>query len=227
MMERWAKSVRSHLPFVLWTLVVIALLVVGYQVFQALKLNAGDIGAVSGSIAAVAGALAAIAALGAARESRKTAQDATKALALATRPLPELRMHIERSEIDPSLTSMTIDIENLSVHPMRGGLLRWSLRDGTTGSHAVGEIRGRKTPFGGMIHRAEGVETLLAAAAFNSGIGGVDRVTLDYWGGVRDVTWRSILAFEFEVVPGQWWEKDGIRIPNTKRVGYHRDDVEL
>src|SRR5688500_16578499 len=105
MMKRWAKSVRSHLPFVLWTLVVIALLVVGYQVFQALKLNAGDIGAVSGSIAAVAGALAAIAALGAARESRKTAQDATKALALATRPLPELRMHIERSEIDPSLTS--------------------------------------------------------------------------------------------------------------------------
>jgi hypothetical protein len=221
------KAVRSHLPLTIGLLVVVVLLIAGYNILQALKLQANDVAAVSGAVAAVGGALAAFAALGAARESRRTARDATRALALATKPQPEIRMNIERSEAQLGLCTMSIDIENLSVHPIRGGRVEWSLRDGSRGSQSIGEIRGRLTPFGGMLHRAEGVETLLAAAAFDAGIGGTDRVTLDYWGSTREISWRSTLAFGFEVTPGSVSEKDGVLIPNTHRVRYERHEVEL
>lgn len=59
---------------------------------------------------------------------------------------------------------MTIQFENLSLHSMRGGRLEWLLRDGgTTGGHPVGETRGLRTPFCGMLHRPESVENIVAA----------------------------------------------------------------
>lgn len=221
------KAVRAHIPLTVGLFVVVGLLIGGYNIFQALDLDANDIAAVSGAVAAIAGALAAFAALGAARESRRTAKDATRALALATKPTPELRMNIERSESDFSVGTMSVDIENLSLHPIKGGTLRWLLRDGSNGSHPVGEVLGRKTPFGGMFHHAEGIVTFLVSSSFDDGIAGEDRVTLDYWGGVRDISWRSTLAMEWEVVPGSWSEKDDIRVPNTTRNRHERTEIEL
>jgi hypothetical protein len=221
------KAVRAHIPLTVGLIVVGGLLIGGYNVFQALDLDASDAGAVSSAVAAIAGALAAFAALGAARESRRTAKDATRALALATKPMPEIRMNIERSDSQPELCTMHIEIENLSVHPLRNGKVEWVLRDGQRGTQSLGEIRGRLKPFGGMFHRAEGVETLLASAAFDGGSAGVDRVTLDYWGNTREVGWRSTLAIEWEVVPGRWSEKDGIRIANTTRNRYDRSEIEI
>ncbi len=222
-----SKGVRAHLWLTVGLLVVVVLLIAGYNILQALRINASDVGAVSGAVAAVAGALAAFAALGAARQSAATAKDATRALALATKPVAELRMNIDRSQSQPHLCSMTIDIENLSLHPIRGGTLRWVLRDGSSGSHQVGEIKGRLTPSRGMFHRPEGVETLTASEAFDGGIAGVDRVTFDFSGNTREIVWRSILEFEFEVIPDQWSELEGILIPNTKRIRYDRSELEL
>ncbi|MET3367240.1 UNVERIFIED_CONTAM: hypothetical protein ABIE34_000461 [Jeotgalibacillus campisalis] len=136
-------------------------------------------------------------------------------------------MIIDRAQTDTSMTTVTIQIENLSVHPMRGGRLEWLLRDGTSGSHPVGEIRGRLTPFGGMLHRAEGVEDLIAAETFNGGTAGVDRVSLDYWGSSREVTFRTTHAIEWVVLPNQWSEVDGVLIPSTSRIRNDRADVEL
>lgn len=221
------KAVRAHVPLTVGLLVVVVLLIAGYNVFQALRLQANDVAAVSGAVAAVAGALAAFGALGAARESRKTAATATRALALATKPIPELKMIIDRSKTTLNRCSMTIEVENLSIHPLRSGTLSWQLRDGTSGTHPVGEIRGRRVPSYGMFHRAEGVETLLAADVFDGGIGGVDWVALEYTGDVRDIRWRNKFAIEWAVTPGSASEKDGVLIPNTHRVGYERSEVEL
>lgn len=214
--DKWLRDA----PSIFFVLNIFALLTAGYMLVQHLRLDPN-------SVAAVAGAVAAFGALVAARESRRTAQDATRALALATKPMPEVRMIIDPSESQPGLCTMRIDIENLSVHPLRGGKLEWVLRDGSRGSQSVGEIRGRLTPFGGMLHRAEGVETLLAAAAFDVGIAGVDRVTLDYWGNTRGVGWRSTLAIEWAVNPDSWTEQDGIRIADMRRNRYDRSEVEL
>lgn len=226
-LNRAYKAISAHLPLTVGLLIVIVLLVVGYNVLQALRINASDVGAVSGAVAAVAGALAALAALAAARESSRTAKDASRALALATKPIAEMRMSFERSESNFALCTLSVDIENLSLHPIKGGTLRWLLRDGSTGSHPVGEIVGRKTPFGGMFHRAEGVETLVLATSFDDRVGGEDRVTLDYWGGVRDISWRSTLAIEWVVVPNQWSERDGVRVATTKRNRHDRTEIEL
>jgi hypothetical protein len=214
--EQWLRA-QSAVFLILGILSVIAVL---YVIMQSLKLDAD-------SVAAAAAALAAVSAMIAARQSAATAKDATRALALATKPVPELRMNFERSESDFSMSTMSVDVENLSLHPIKSGTLRWLLRDGSSGSHPVGEILGRKTPFGGMFHRAEGVETLVVATSFDDGVAGVDRVTLDYSGGVRDITWRSTLAIEWEVVEGGWSEKDGVRVANTKRNRHDRTEIEL
>lgn len=221
------KAVRAHVPLTGGLIAVVGLLIAGYNFLQALKINANDVAAVSGAVAAVGGALAAFAALGAARESRRTAKDATRALGLATKPIPELAMIVDRSTTQLDRCTMTIQIENLSIHPLRSGTLNWRLRDGTAGSHPVGEIRGRLTPSRGMFHRPEGVETLVAADVFDGGIAGVDWVTLDYTGEVRDLRWQSKLVFEWEVRPGFWSELDDIRIPNTTRTRHERSEMEL
>lgn len=226
MMDRfgaWKASAQQWLraqSAVFVILAILAVIGVMYVILRTLNLDAD-------SVAAAAGALAAVSAMIAARQSAATAKDASRALALATKPMPELRMNFERSESDFSLSTMSVDIENLSLHPIKSGTLRWLLRDGSSGSHPVGEILGRKTPFGGMFHHAEGVETLVIATSFDDGVAGEDRVTFDYSGGVRDIVWRSTLAFEWEVIEGSWSEKDGVRVANTRRNRHDRTEVEL
>lgn len=229
--NEWAskafKTLRAHLGLTVGAVVVAGLLIAGYNILQALSIEANDVAAVSGAVAAIAGALAAFAALGAARESRRTAKDATRALALATKPIPELAMNIERSTTHLDRCTMTIQIENLSIHPLRSGTLQWRLRDGNTGTYPVGEIRGRISPSRGMFHHPEGVETLVAAEVFDAGIGGVDWVTLEYTGDVRDLRWQNKLVSEFEVIPGARSELDGVSIPNTTRTRHERSEIEL
>lgn len=217
--SRWITG-GSFLGRLVWVLCIGVLLVLGYNLLQQVRADAN-------SVAAVAGALAAFAALHAAKESQRTAQEASRALAMATKPVPEIRMVVNKSESQPGRATMTIEVENLSVHPIKGGRLEWLLRDGTSGSHPIGEIRGRLTPYGGMFHSVEGVASIDATPAFNDGIAGEDRVTLDYYGDSRAITWRATLAIEWKVLPQQWTERDGHQVPVTTRHRFERSEVEL
>lgn len=65
--------------------------------------------------------------------------------------------------------------------------------------------------------------TLSLPGAISGGDRGVDRVRLDYWGDVGEKTH----TIEWEAIPGQWLELDGVGVPNTKRNRHNRTDVEL
>lgn len=49
------KAVQAHTPLTVGFFVVVGLLIGGYNIFQALDLDANDIAAVSGAVAAIAG----------------------------------------------------------------------------------------------------------------------------------------------------------------------------
>ncbi|SDT42533.1 hypothetical protein SAMN04489743_2858 [Pseudarthrobacter equi] len=214
--ERWLRQQSA----IFLVLLIIAVIGVMYTILRALNLDAD-------SVAAAAGALAAIAAMIAARQSAATAKDATRALAFATKPMPVVRPKIERSETQPGMCSIAVEIENISVHPLRGGTLSWVLRDGTSGTCPVGEIRGRSTPFGGMLHRAQGVEEFLLTPAFDVAISGADKIVLDYWGETRSVHWRTTKSDSYKVLTGQTWVKDGVDIPATECTKSLPVEVEL
>ncbi|MDQ0768204.1 hypothetical protein QF031_000953 [Pseudarthrobacter defluvii] len=225
-MKSILETIRGHATFIFWTLFTLVALVVGYWLIRDFKLDANTIAAVSGAIAAMAGALAAIASLGAARESRRTAKDATRALALASKPIPVISVLVNPSPLNLERMRVVIKIENLSPHAIRGGTLHWVLRDGTTGSQPVEEIQGRSIDRGTQ-HRYDGIAYFLAAAIIDDWLAGVDRVTLDYYGEVRDVVWRSTMTLRWEVIPDEWTVRDGIRVPSVKRSEFDRTDVEI
>jgi hypothetical protein len=201
-----------------WVIAVTILLFGGYWLIRSLKLDAD-------SVAAVASALAAFAAFGAALESRRTAKDSTRALAFATKPQPVVAMTITPDN-DTGYSAVKVSVENLAVHPLRSGTLSWLLRDGTTGSVPVGEIRGRTSPSVGMFHTPEGIERFSLADPFDDSLEGVDTVTLDYFGEGPLTGWRQTISEEWKQNDQMRWRQSGT-VPQTSRIRRDRAEVEL
>jgi hypothetical protein len=218
--SQWAKMRRLvvNASKTAWVIAVAILLFGGYWLIRTLHLDAD-------SVAAVASALAAFAAFGAALESRRTAKDSTRALAYATKPQPVVAMTISPDN-ETGYSAIKVSVENMAVHPLRSGTLSWLLRDGTTGSVPVGEIRGRTSPSVGMFHAPEGIESFSLADCFDDSLEGVDTVTLDYCGESSLTTWRQTIREEWKHNDQVRWRQSQT-VPQTSRIQRDRDEVEL
>lgn len=185
-MQNMKSKLRRSLELVSIVLAAMGAIFFGPAVLGKLGLDPEPVSAMASVVAAVVGAIAARAAFRAAQESSFSARDSARAVALAQKPI--IRMTMKPHE-ENSTGLMKVDLENLSQQPVRNGLLRWALRDGTSGFMEIPVISARTHPFGGMIHDPER-EASYTLGTFDDSLEGTDRVSFEYSGPSNVIRWQ-------------------------------------
>ena len=211
---------------ILILVISVGLILLAPTILNSLKLEPEPVSAIASAVAAVVGAIAAYAAFLAARESSSSARDSARAVALALKPT--VRVAMKPGEKDGT-GWMTVELEILSQQPVRKGLLRWSLRDGTRGFADVPLIEARTSPFGAMIHNPERL-TSYTVGAFDDSMAGIDRVSFEYSGASDAVRWKltqEVTCVVFEIGSGPVHERNGEWVPSPQMKGREQYEVEL
>ena len=209
----------------LLVMLILGLLIFAPKILAALSLEAEPVGTASSAIAAIGGAVAAFAALMAARESSSSARDSARAVAYAQKPLVRIAMKPSQRE---TTGWMDVEIENLSQHFIRRGILRWTLRDGNHGVMDIPPIDARTTPFGGMVHDSEHMMTC-PIGPFDDAFAGADRLSFEFFGVSQSVHWKISQEAIFEVTEnsGSVQERHGRWMPNPHRMRVTQTEIEV
>jgi hypothetical protein len=180
-MRSWRRYGRTTLLVV----IALAVIIAGSLLLKWLGLDPN-------AFAAVASAAAAIAAFGSARESSSTARDALRALSFATKPTLRLQLFNYSSGDDAQFL-----VENVSMYPVERAIVTYRLRDGATGTHEIGELKARNTPWDQTSNILGPHDWVRFGIQWPQGASGKDIITVDYWGKYGTTGWRATYEAEW------------------------------